>query len=212
MLRITTAILSFALIAAQTSWAADAKGTAREYYRYRDANGVMRISQGIPPEFSKLGYDVITADGTLIKKVAPELHGEALKADGKRRAEEEAVKQQMKYDQALLRRYSSPADIESALKRATNDFKIRIGIINSNLISLKQQIEREQIRAADLERSGQPVPQALTDNIKALSAEIDETERTIKLRQLEMNQEEENYRKDIERLKYLLAKIHGTQP
>jgi chromosome segregation ATPase len=206
-MRLFTIIVSIVLLAPFTVLAADPKPS--EYYRYRDANGVMRIGQSIPPEFSKLGYDIITADGTLIKKVPPELHGEALEAEGKRRAAEEAAKQQLKYDQALLRRYSTPADVESARNRAINDIKIRIGIINSNLLSLKQQIEREQTKAANLERSGQPVPRELADNIKALTIEVDETEKTIEQRQLEMKQEEKNYQDDMERLKYLLEKVHG---
>jgi chromosome segregation ATPase len=209
-MRFISAVVSAALLSSSLAWAAES-GSAREYYRYRDANGVMRISQGIPPEFSKLGYEIISADGTVLKKVPRELQGDELKAVDKQREAEEAAKKQLKNDQALLRRYSTPADIESARNRAINDIKIRIGIINSNLLSLKQQIEREQSRAANLERSGQPVPQELSDNIRALSAEVDETERTIEQRQLEIKQEENNYQADIDRLKFLLERIHGKR-
>lgn len=207
-----TAILSIHLLLSlsATVWAADPTAGGREYYRYRDAKGVLRISQGIPPEFSKMGYEVISADGTVLKTVPRELHGDELKAVDKQREAEEAAKQQMKNDQALLRRYSTPADIESARNRAINDIKIRIGIINSNLNALKQQIEREQTRAANLERSGRPVPTELTDNIKALTAEVDETERTVEQRKLEIEQEKKNYQADIDRLNYLLKKIHGS--
>jgi hypothetical protein len=210
-MRFLPAALSVALLASSLAFATE-KQSVREYYRYRDAKGVMRISQGIPPEFSKLGYEVISADGMVLKTVPRELQGDELKAVDKQREAEEAAKLQLKNDQALLRRYSTPADIESARNRAINDVKIRIGIINSNLLSLKQQIEREQNRAANLERSGQPVPQELTDNIKALTAEVDETERTIEQRQLEIKQEEKNYQAEIERLNYLLEKIHGKRP
>jgi hypothetical protein len=213
-MRFITAIILTALLLPSLSWAADDKATTREYYRYRDSKGVMKISQGIPPESSKMGYDIITADGTLIKQVPRELTKEELKAGGaeaNRRAAEAQAKQQLKNDQALLRRYSTPADIEAARKRAINDIIIRIGIINSNFMSLKAQIEREQTRAANLERSGQPVPEELADNIKALTAEVDETERTIEQRRLEIKQEEKNYDEDAQRLKFLLDRIHGTQ-
>lgn len=210
-MRFIPTALSVALLTSALAWAADSSGPAREYYRYRDANGLMRISQGIPPEFAKLGYEIISADGTVLKKVPRELQGDELKTVDKQREAEAAAKQQLKNDQALLRRYSTTTDIESARDRAINDIKIRIGIINSNLQSLKQQIEREQSRAANLERSGQPVPQELADNIKALSSEVDETERTIEQRQLEIKQEEKNYQADMDRLKFLLERIHGKR-
>jgi hypothetical protein len=214
-MRFITASILTALLLPSLSWAVADEATAREYYRYRDSKGVMKISQGIPPESSKMGYDIITAEGTLIKQVPRELTKEDLKATGsveaKRRTAEAEAKQQLKNDQALLRRYSTPADIEAARKRAINDIIIRIGIINSNFMSLKAQIEREQTRAANLERSGQPVPQELADNIKALTAEVDETERTIEQRRLEIKQEEKNYDEDTKRLKFLLDRIHGTQ-
>ena len=49
------------------------------------------------------------------------------------------------WDESLLLRYSTVADIEAARERALRDLRIRLSILKGNKRSLKQQAENYQI-------------------------------------------------------------------
>ena len=191
--------LALALLAADLTAAAEPKA-AQLLYRYRDNRGVVSIDDHVPPEFIKNGYQVITRDGRVIEEVGPQLTGAAAEKARAAAAEEKRLKE---WDESLLRRYSNTADIEAARERALREFDIRISILNSNLQSVKGQIEREQARAADIERRGQSVPAELARSIEDLRGEVTVTEETIALRKRERDEVYASYQRDIERFQLL---------
>jgi chromosome segregation ATPase len=80
---------------------------------------------------------------------------------------------------------------------------VRISILRSNLLSVKGQIEREQARAADIERRGAQAPADLVESIADLRREIAGTEETLAQRQQEREAVKESFRRDIERFESL---------
>jgi hypothetical protein len=169
-------------------------------YRYTDNKGATAVDDHVPPEFVKNGYDVITKDGRVIETVPRQLTG----AEGERkRAAEAEAKHLQDWDKTLLLRYSSTDDIAAARDRALKEFDVRISILRSNLLSTKSQIESEQGKAADMERRGRDVPEAMTTNIEMLKREITDTEEAIAERLREKENVRGNYQKDIERFKTL---------
>ena len=105
-------------------------------------------------------------------------------------------------------RYSSVEDIESARERAIRDLYIRISILRSNLMSVKAQIEREQLKAADIERSGREVPENLTATIDKLGQEIEDTEESIAVRRHEVDETKASYQRDIDRFELLMDRVN----
>ncbi len=85
--------------------------------------------------------------------------------------------------------------------------KIRISILKSNLVSIKSQIEREQAKAANIERRGREVPQDLLKNINILRQEIEDTEQSIVMRREEIESVKASYQRDIERFKTLKDRV-----
>lgn len=172
-------------------------------YRYYDDKGVPNIDHRVPPEFAKNGYTVMRQDGTVIEVVPRQLTAEEMKdqgsAEARRRAAEAEAKRLQEWDESLLRRYSTTADIEAARDRAMRDFEVRINILRSNLMSVKGQIEREQAKAADIERRGAQVPAETTQAIASLRREISDTEDSIAQNQREQKEARASYQRDIER-------------
>jgi chromosome segregation ATPase len=117
------------------------------------------------------------------------------------RAEQD--QRQRREDQLLLSRYSSVADIEDARLRRVNEIKVRINLLKGNVSSLKQQLENRQEQAAEIERSGEAVPEEYPRTIEALRAEIAETESQIERHQVERTATEMRYGLEIERFKVL---------
>lgn len=169
-------------------------------YRYKNDAGVTAVDDHVPPEFVKNGYEVLTRDMRVIEVVPRQLSGE----EGKRqRQAADHARRQAEWDKRLLLRYSTPRDIEEARDRALAEFDVRISILQSNLRTIKSQIEAEQARAADIERHGQAVPAPLTSNIAALKKEIGVVEDSIKQQRQEKEVTRVSYERDIERFNAL---------
>ncbi|MEX2320473.1 MAG: hypothetical protein WD668_03900, partial [Saccharospirillum sp.] len=64
---------------------------ARQFFRYKDADGQVVINSIIPPDFVKNGYEIIDDKGVVLQEVAPQLSEEAIR---NRRAEEQRVQEE----------------------------------------------------------------------------------------------------------------------
>ena len=202
-----TAVCAFfasAMLLASASFAAN-------LYRYKNAEGVTVVDYQVPAEYVKNGYEILNMDGMVVEVVPRELTGEekkVLNAQQELEAEAKVEEQRLRdWDESLLLRYSTVADIEAARERALRELRIRLSILKSNKRSLKQQVENYQAQAADLERSGQKVDVARISAIEDMQAEIDSTERSINDREREIEDVSAAYQRDIERFGMLLEVV-----
>lgn len=180
---------------------------ARQLYRYRNAEGVVVLGYQVPVDAVAGGYEVLNKDGMVIEVVPRELTAEERKEkDAEERREEEARAEQERlreWDESLLLRYSTVADIEDAKHRALGELQIRMSILRGNRRGLKQKVENYQAQAADLERAGRSVDVERLRTIESLQDEIEATERDIVDRQREIEELEQAYAADIERFNML---------
>ncbi len=187
-----------------------AKG-GKKLYRYTNNEGNIVVDYQVPPEFVKKGYEVLSAEGVVLKVVPRELTEEERKiADAQERLEAEARAEEERlreWDETLLRRYSTIEDIEAARERALMDLRIRVSILKGNKRSLKQQVENYQAQAAELERMGKEVDVARLSAIDDLQSEIGATDRAIRDREQEIKDVSAAYDADIERFEALLELV-----
>lgn len=202
----TSAVLAAGLLAfASASW------SISYLYRYVNEEGVTVIDYTIPPHFVHKGYEILNRDGTVHEVVPRALTAEEL-ADRSSEAymqqvEAEDAERMRKWDESLLLRYSTVEDVQAASDRAVSELRIRISILRSNVRSLKQQVEGNQARAADIERSGGQVPVEVVAAIRALQGEIAETERSIDERGREIEVMEQGFKRDLDRFSQLLDMV-----
>jgi hypothetical protein len=212
MPRVAIKRVATVLVAGTVLCSAALRVFAEEYlYRYINSQGVLVIDYRVPPEVVDKGYDILNADGSIYKVVprAPteeEMAEQASQIYRERVAAEESERLR-KWDESLLLRYSSVADIEAARERGLRDLRIRISILQSNVRSLKSQVESNQARAADIERSGGKVPEEIVSAIHDLRDEMGETERAIEEREREVEVVQQSYARDIERFSSLLDQV-----
>lgn len=197
------------------AFAPPATATEKLLYRYIDDRGVVVLDDHVPPAYVHRGYTVLGAGGRVVREVPPALAPDEAAA---RRSSVQEAQRLREWDESLLRRYSTVADIEAARERALNEINIRLEILRSNLLSTKSQIDREQARAADIERRGVEVPADLIETIRLLQIEIDDTEDTIQQRRRDIDSIRLSYQRDIERFEVLLERLQlhrrgaGEQP
>ncbi len=190
-----------------TCLAAQAIAQGNELYRYRNDQDVVVVDDSVPPEYVARGYEVLNERGVVIRVVPRVLTPEELAdANSQLRLEEAAALEEQrlrKWDQTLLLRYSSIEDIEAHRDRALADLRLRVGILKSNRRNYKQQIETYQSQAADLERRGQTVDEALLKAIVSLQKELAATDRQIADRNGEVEEVRASFEADIERFRML---------
>jgi len=201
---IYTLMLALLLVAGPAS-------AQKNMYRYYDAEGKMVVDYRVPDEYVGKGYEVLNSKGVVIKVVPRELSedekAQRSSEEKQRLAAEAEAERLRKWDESLLLRYSSVADIEDARKRALRELRIRVSILKSNKRSLKQKVENYQAQAADLERSGQEVDLERLQTIESLQGDIAASDRAIADRQREIEEVSDAYQADIERFALLLEMV-----
>lgn len=170
------------------------------YYRYINEKGVKVISTQIPSRYVKRGYDIISVDGRLIERVAPEPSGVEKAKILKQQQEQQRLKA---WDKELLKRYSRPADIEAAKQRKLAQNANFIGILQRNVEKIDQEIDRYQGLAAADEREGREVSIDTLESIERLKRERATELKEIEDRETQRKQIIESYDKDIERFKVI---------
>jgi hypothetical protein len=195
--------------------ASSSSSAAAYLYRYINDDGVTVINYSIPPQFVHKGYEILNRDGSVFKVIPQALSNEEL-ADRsssayQQQVEAEEAERLRKWDESLLLRYSTIEDIEASKERSLRELRIRISILKSNVRSLKQQVEDNQTRAADIERSGGQVPVEVISTIDVLQNEITETERSIAERGKEVEVVAQGFQRDIDRFALLLDKVELRQ-
>ncbi|EDM45859.1 DUF4124 domain-containing protein [Marinobacter algicola] len=169
-------------------------------YRYTDENGQIVISSTIPQEASRRGYDILSKNGRVIETIDPEPTEEeiaAREAEEKRLAEEE---RQRELDRKLLERYSHPDEAVRAMHRKIRELQGLNQLKRGNISVIVSQLDSEQSRAADLERSGRDIPEATLEKIRRLEAQIRDIEREINSQNANIKALRERFEADIERL------------
>lgn len=179
----------------------------RFLYRYKNSEGNIVIGYSVPPKFATSGYEIISQDGRVVEVVERQLSAEEIdnlsdEEKAKRMAEENRQKE-IERDEKLLLRYSSLADIEDAMEREMRELRIRLGILHGTISGLKSKIEKEQRRAANIERSGRSVPPVIADNIRAIRLELKSATESVENRKKEIDIVRQSYQKDMERFTYI---------
>lgn len=173
---------------------------AVEYYRYLDDNGITVISrQGVPPNYIGNGYDVLNERGRVIRTIprAP---------TAAEREEMQEAKKQALYDRHLLRLYSTPQDVDRARDRKLTEIEGLIALVRGNLHSVTSNKAQLLSKAANMERSGQKVPDDILQGIDKYETNEAKYLKDIEQYTLQKTDVEQDFAQDKQRVMQLLGK------
>lgn len=143
------------------------------FYRYIDSRGVTVIDrQGVPPEYVAKGYEILNQQGRVVHSVPP-----APTAEERRLRQEKQLKANA--DAQLLNSYPSLDELDRARARQLSELDNFIAMAKNTIQALQSQQAGVQRQAADQERAGHEVPQALLDQLKDLRDQRAEQQRRI---------------------------------
>ncbi|MGB0956998.1 MAG: hypothetical protein ACPGUF_00890, partial [Litorivicinus sp.] len=96
------------------------------YYRFVDEAGRTQLSDKIPPQYVKGGYEVLDAQLFVIRRVAPELTPAQLAARERQRLLDAEAEAQAAKDRQLLMRYPTVADLDSAERSDVERLELQV--------------------------------------------------------------------------------------
>lgn len=181
-----------------TTAAADAR-----MYRYTDENGQLVISNTVPQEASKRGYDILNSKGRVIDTVAPAPTPEEIAAREAEEKRQEAERLQLEHDQALLKRYSHPDEAVRAMHRKIRELESLNQLKRGNISVIVNQLNSEEGRAADMERAGREVPASTLEKIRRLEDQVRDIEQEIAAQNSDIRSLRNEFEADIQRLEAL---------
>ncbi len=185
-----SAVLAFSLVATAEAG----------MYRYTDENGRMVISNTIPQEATKRGYDILGSNGRVVETIPPAPTEEEIAAREAEKQRQKELAAQQELDRQLLKRYSHPDQAVRAMHRKIRELEGLIQLKRGNISVISSQLDSEQSRAANIERSGGTIPEAMLEKIRRLESQIRDLEREISVQSQEIDELRADFEADIERL------------
>jgi hypothetical protein len=163
-------IILAAAIAFSFSVVADAASGEHNRYKWKDADGNLHYDDALPPAAVQFGYDVVNPSGMVVKHVDRTRTAEEQKADkeaaAKAAAERRTVEEQAQHDQQILAAYPNEQDLTRNQQGLVDSLDQEMHATQLSLDSQEKSLTDMLGRAADLERSGKPVPLVLQKQIE----------------------------------------------
>lgn len=200
---LTASLLMFSLIGTS---AVGATSVHASMYRYTDENGQVVISSSVPQEATQRGYDILNNNGRVVTIIAPAPTEQELAERSAEQQRQDALELQREQDRKLLKRFSHPDQARSAMNRKVRELEGLISLKKGNITVISGQLNAEQSRAADLERSGRKIPEATLEKMRRLETQILDIEQEIKTQTQDIQTQQEIYEIDIRRLQQLTDK------
>jgi hypothetical protein len=187
------------------------------FFRYKDKDGNQVMSNTLPSEVAKDGYEVITSRGNVIERVAPQKTSEELAKDKAfieqqqaTRLEEENKKRQdlirSKKDEILLKTFSNEIDIIRSRDEKIASINVLEEIMRENVARLKKQLEVANIQATGYTTAKKPIPASLQKTISESKRQIEENMNFLERKKIEKEEINKKYQGLITRFNELNKK------
>ena len=159
------------IVACAVSVCAFAQGTGAEHnrYKWKDGQGNLHYDDSLPEAALQFGYDIVNRNGMLVKHVDRVRTPEEQKADREAAAKlaevKKAADEQAQRDQQMLSAYPNEEDLARNQQGQIDSLDQEMHATQLSLDSQEKSLTDLLARAADLERTGKPVPPVLQKQI-----------------------------------------------
>ncbi len=207
---------TFCILSVIAAFAAQAGGTAfAGTYRWVDENGRVHYSDQMPASEKNRAYSVINPQGITVKSVEKTKTPEQLAEEQRRMAQaEEAARlarEHALHDRILLDTYPSDQHLIETRDRHIATIEGLIDVSQHKLSNLNEEQQKLTKSAAHLERQGNPVPDELRDDIKAVQTQTERELSFIRSQRAQQTQIREKFAADLARYKELKAAQQAQQ-
>lgn len=135
---------------------------AANLYRYTDEHGKKVITTNLPARIAPLGYDILSSNGRLIKRIPAQKSAAQVQ-------KEQQASHQIVSDQQLLRDYGTMNDFDARFNRKSTEYNNRLGILKNELLENEKQIRYTEDQAGIDERKKGKVSSKTANQLKILT-------------------------------------------
>ncbi len=139
-----------------------------QYFRYKDKDGRVVLSQSIPSDRVPYGYEVVDARGHLIKRVEPQLTDDQYRFKLQQEEEIAACRAAVRRVNNL---YQTLDDIDYIEQQQLENIETSIANAKANLAHVQNQRRALEAQAAQRDLEGKAIPNELLDNIEEARAQ-----------------------------------------
>jgi hypothetical protein len=174
LLRTTLAVVVLTIVSLQAGAASSGSSTR---YRWKDAHGVVQYTDTLPAEALQLGYDVVDAQGLVLRHVDRPKSAEEKKADAAAASAQATAKQRAleatKADQQLLVAYASDKELAAAQKAKLDGIDLILQNVRVSQADQEKSLNEQLAHASTFERDNKPVPASVKQQIEILRKNIE---------------------------------------
>lgn len=182
-------------------------------YKWKDAQGNLHYDDALPTEALGFAYDVVNAQGLVVKHVDRPKTAEEMKADDATAARQARQKhiadEQAKSDEQILAAYPDEHDLVSSQKAQLDMIEQNIQATQISLQSQEKSLTEMLSHAADLDRNGKPVSAALQSQIESLRQSVEKQKAYISGKQQEKTAAERKFEIELTHYRELHAKAQS---
>ncbi|WP_137936541.1 DUF4124 domain-containing protein [Chitinivorax sp. B] len=156
--------------------------TAGTTYKWVDEKGKVHYSDKPPlPQEAKTAPSELNRGGVVVKN--PEVLKAEQEAKAAQRSEEQKLLEQRRRDNALLKTYTKPEEVDLVRDRALEGIDAEIKSSQLRRKTVEQHIVEANKQIGRLEKLKRPVPQDILDDIKRDQSELTRIDALIKARE-----------------------------
>lgn len=183
-------------------------------YRWKDASGQSYFSDSLSADALKAGYDIVNAQGVVVRHVDRQLTADERAAAKKLADQQAAAKaiadQRARDDAQLLNAYPTEQAFTAARQSQLDNYHQAVGTTQINLRGQEKTLADLLTRAGDLERAKQPVPPYLTDRINEQRTTVSGLRTTLQRQQAAEASAKAGMEADIQRYRQLKAQANAN--
>jgi hypothetical protein len=173
-----TVIAAFALgSAAAFAARPPTKTSDHNRYKWRDAQGNLHFGDSVPADAVRLGYDIVSPQGIVIKHVERAKTAEEIAAAKAQAAKLAAAQKleadRLREDERLLSTYPQEADLRRAQQQQLDMLEQQIRSSEVSLRNQEQSLAELLDRAAEAERTGKELPADQARRLTAMRKQVD---------------------------------------
>jgi hypothetical protein len=199
--------ISFALAAAGSAHAS-------KLYKWVDANGNVHYSDRVPPEAVDKARQELNDDGMVVKQTDRALTDEERAALEIKRAEEAKVAaaqaERDRQEQIMMAAYTSEQDVLRARDQKIEMIDRQIESYEVSMKSLQSSLTQLNARAAESQRAGRPVSEALTAQIEDSKKNVQKQELAIKQKRLDRAAVTGEYELELNRYREMVGRMNAA--
>ena len=179
-------------------------------YKWTDQEGNVHYSDQIPPEAKEYARERVNEQGVAVERVdraqTPEELAAQKAAADKAIADAKHAEDLRKADEALMNSYASEEDLTRAYSQRLDLLSQTIDARQMEIAAREQSLSSLVTQAAEMERGGRPVSDAIKQMIASERTEIDRQKQFLLKKESEKLTAKQDYDRDMAAYKTALAR------